>query len=195
MSKARVLVAKEGAKSIIGRDWLTALKYRIEPPITKGENAVNSNSRENDESENKLSRDAQQLVQEFPNLFKRRGRVNNYKIKIEMKDSTRITQQKGRRIPIQIQDQVDRKIKNLLDQGHIERVDTRKDDVFIQPIVLTVKKDRSVKIALDARALNDSIAKDKYQMPNLENLMDMVAKKIDGKEGQVFYSSVDMKYA
>ena len=32
-------------------------------------------------------------------------------------------------------------------------------------------------------------------MPNLENLMDMVAEKIDGKEGQVFYSSVDMKYA
>ena len=89
MSKARVLVAKKGAKSIIGRDWLTALKYKIEPPITKGENAVNSFSRESDESENKLSRDAQQLVQEFQNLFKRRGRVNNYKIKIEMKDGTR----------------------------------------------------------------------------------------------------------
>ena len=195
MSKARVLVAKKRAISIIGRDWLTALKYRIEPPITKGENAVNSISRESDESENKLSRDAQQLVQEFPNLFKRRGRVNNYKIKTEMKNGTRITQQKGRRIPIQLQDQVDSEITNLLDQEHIERVDTIKDDVFIQPVVITVKKDRSVKIALDARALNDSIAKDKYQMPNLENLMDMVAEKIDGKEGQVFYSSVDMKYA
>ena len=112
-----------------------------------------------------------------------------------MKDGTRITQQKGRRIPIQLQDQVDSEITSLLDQGHIERVDTIKDDVFIQPVVITVKKDRSVKIALDARALNDSIAKDKYQMPNLENLMDMVAEKIDGKEGQVFYSSVDMKYA
>ena len=32
-------------------------------------------------------------------------------------------------------------------------------------------------------------------MPNLENLMDMVAEKIDGTEGQIFYSSVDMKYA
>ena len=117
---------------VIGRDWLTALKYRIEPPITKGENAVNSISRESDESENKLSRDAQQLVQEFPNLFKRRGRVNNNKIKIEMKDGTRITQQKGRRIPIQFQDQVHSEIKNLLDQGHIERVDTIKDDVFIK---------------------------------------------------------------
>ena len=77
MSKARVLVAKKGAKLIIGRDWLTALKYRIEPPITKCENAVNSNSRRSDESENKLNPEAQQLVQEFPNLFKRRGRINN----------------------------------------------------------------------------------------------------------------------
>ena len=112
-----------------------------------------------------------------------------------MKDGTRVTQQKGRRIPIQLQDQVDNEIKKLLDQGHIERVHSINDDVFIQPVVITVKKDRSVKIALDARALNDSIAKDKYQMPNLDNLMDMVAGKIDGKEGQVFYSSVDMKYA
>ena len=196
MSKARVLVAKKGAKSIVGRDWLTAMKYRIEPPITKGENVVNSISNESDESENKLSRDAQHIVQEFPNLFKRRGRVNNYKIKIEMKDDTRITEQKGRRIPMQLQDLVDNEINNLLEQGHIERVDTMyEDDVFIQPVVITVKKDRSVKTALDARALNDSIAKDKYQMPNLENLMDMVAETIDGKEGQVFYSSIDMKYA
>ena len=49
MSKARVLVAKKGAKSIIGRDWLTALNYRIEPPITKRENTVNSICRESDE--------------------------------------------------------------------------------------------------------------------------------------------------
>ena len=184
-------MAKKGAKSIVGRDWLTAMNYRIEPPITKGENAVNSISRESDESEQHScssdESDAQHLVQEFPNLFKRRGRVNNYKIKIEMKDDTRITQQKGRRIPIQLQDQVDNEINKLLEQGHIERVDTIKDDVFIQPVVITVKQDRSVKIALYARALNDSIAKDKYQMPNLENLMDMVAETIDGKEGQVFF--------
>ena len=74
-------------------------------------------------------------------------------------------------------------------------MNTIKDDVFIQPVVITVKKERSVKITLDARALNNSIAKDKYQMLNLENLMDMIAEKIDGNEGQVWYSSVDMKSA
>ena len=94
MSKARVLVAKKGAKSIIRRDWLTALKYRIEPSITKGENAINSIPRERDESENKLSRDAQQLVQGFPNLFKRRGRVNNCKTKIEIKTARELHSRK-----------------------------------------------------------------------------------------------------
>ena len=190
-----MLVPKKGSKSIVGRDWLTALKYNIEQPITEGGNSVNSISCESAESENKLSPDAKQLVEEFPNLFRRRGRVNYYKIKIEMKDGTRVTQQKGRRIPIQLQEQIDKEIQNLLEQGHIQKVNNIKDDVFIQPVVITVKKDQSVKLALDARALNNSIAKDKYQMPNLENLMDMIADKIDGKEGKVLYSSVDMKYA
>ena len=67
--------------------------------------------------------------------------------------------------------------------------------MFIQPVVVTVKKDGSVKIAQDARALNASIANDKYQMPNLENLMDIVAEKVEEEEGEVFYSSVGLKYA
>ena len=50
--------------------------------------------------------------------------------------------------------------------------------LFIQPTAITVKKGRSVKIALDSRALNQEIEKDKYQTPILENLQDMVAEKL-----------------
>ena len=136
------------------------------------------------------------LVEEFPHLFKRQGRVNNYKIKIEMKNGTRrLTEQKGRRIRIRLQEQVDQEIKNLLEQGHIKKVSNTEEEVFIQPVVITVTKDRSVKLALDERVLNNSIAKDKYQLPNLESLMYMIAEKIDGKEGEVLYLSVDKKYA
>ena len=70
-----------------------------------------------------------------------------------------------------------------------------KEDVFIQPTVITVKKDRSLKIALDARALNQAIEKDKYQMPNLKNSLDMVADKLDVEKGEAWFSSVDMTYA
>ena len=60
-----------------------------------------------------------------------------------------------------------------------KKINEIKDDVFIQPTIITVKNDRSVEIALDARALNQAIDKDKYQMPNLDNLLDMVAEKLD----------------
>ena len=52
-----------------------------------------------------------------------------------------------------------------------------------------------MKIALDARALNKASDKDKYQMPNLDNLLDMVAEKLDTEEGEAWFSSVDMTYA
>ena len=32
-------------------------------------------------------------------------------------------------------------------------------------------------------------------MPKLENLMDMIAEKIEGKEGKMLFTSVDLKYA
>ena len=67
--------------------------------------------------------------------------------------------------------------------------------MFIQPTVITVKKEKSVKIALDARALSESVAKDKCQMPNLDNLIDLIAEKLDEKKtGEAWYSSVDMTY-
>ena len=93
-----------------------------------------------------------------------------------------------------MQKAVDNEVGRLLKEGHIEKINEIKDDVFIQPTVITVKKDRSVNIALDARALNQATDKDKYQMPNVENLLDMVAEKLDVETGEAWFSSV-MTYA
>ena len=80
--------------------------------------------------------------------------------------------------------------------SHIKRVDKITDEMFIQPVVITVKKDRSVKIAPDARSLNNANLKNKYQMPNLESLMEKVAEIVNNNnECEVFFTSLDMKYA
>ena len=87
-------------------------------------------------------------------------------------------------------------MKNLLAAGHIKRVDKITDDMFIQSVVITVKKERTVKIALDARSLNIVILKNKYQLPNLESLMKKVPEKMnDNKGGEEFFTSLDMQYA
>ena len=57
-----------------------------------------------------------------------------------MKDDVRISQQKGRRIPIQLQNQVNNEIEKLLKEGHFEKVDKIQDDVFIQPTVNNFEK-------------------------------------------------------
>ena len=42
VSKASVLVAPNSGKSIVGRDWLVALRYKITQPIERGECKVNA---------------------------------------------------------------------------------------------------------------------------------------------------------
>ena len=58
-----------------------------------------------------------------------------------------------------MQEAVEAEIDKLLKEGHIRRVETVRDEVFIQPVVVTVKKDKTVKIALDARSMNNAILK------------------------------------
>ena len=67
----------------------------------------------------------QQLVREFPKFFRRKRHVKmkNYEIIFKMKDDAKVTQQKGRLVPIQLQNQVDKEIEKLLREGQIEKVD------------------------------------------------------------------------
>ena len=117
-------------------------------------------------------------------------------MRIEFKQNAKITQQKGRRVPVQLQEAVQKEIERLLEEGRIENVNEVTDKQFIQPVVITVKEDKSVKIALDARAINNEIVKDKYQMPNLEHLVDLVVEQLDNKEQvKALYTSLDMRYA
>ena len=124
--KARVLVAPNSGKSIVGRDWLIALRYQIKQPIESGEcerttQVVNSDRsvnnikcERNTQAENcnrivnspnpeeKISPEVRQFIGEFPKLFKRRGHVKSYEIKINMKSNAKISQRKSRRVPIQL---------------------------------------------------------------------------------------------
>ena len=106
-----------------------------------------------------------------------------------------MTQQKGRRVPFQLQTAVEAEIAKLIKEGHIRQIDKINNEVFIQPIVITVKRNKTVKIALDARQLNKAIQKDKYQMPNLENLMEQVADiRNSTNEGEIRFTSLDIQY-
>ena len=57
--------------------------------------------------------------------------------------------------------------KRLIKHGYVERATESTKDCFVSPAVITVNKDKSVKIALDSRKLNEVTVKRKAQTPNM----------------------------
>ena len=77
---------------------------------------------------------------------------------------------------------MEQEIRSLIDQGHIIKLEKCSDHQFISPIVIKVKKDQSIKLALDSKQINKKIHKNKYQMPNIDVLLDKKAQSAE--EGQ-----------
>ena len=88
-------------------------------------------------------------------------------------------------------------LKKLSAQGHIENLQECSDKNFNSPIVITFKNDKPVKLALDSKVLNKAIHNNKYQMPNIDSLIDSISQHInDSNPGDnVFFSTIDLKYA
>ena len=127
---------------------------------------------------------------QFHHLFRRVGRIRNYKLQAEFFKNLVPIQQKGRRVPIKLQEKVDKEIEKLLEQGHIQKLKECSDKHFVSPIAITVKKDGSVQLALESRELNKQVHKNKYQMPNIEERMDTVGQTIgERKQGDVFFDN------
>ena len=135
--KARISVSRSGAKSIIGRDWLHYLPYSIEP-----EKRGKSNTLKNINKESEISTERWKIVvkEQFPKHFERKSRIENHQIHAKLYEGTVPKQQKGRRVPVQLQQAVQQEINRLLQERHIVKVDESKEDVFLQHTVITVKK-------------------------------------------------------
>ena len=87
-------------------------------------------------------------------------------------------QQKGRRIPVHLQERVEGEFNKLMDQNHVINLDECSDRQFISPIVITVKKDQTVKLASDSQNINKFIHKNNNQMPNIDLLLDNTAEVV-----------------
>ena len=117
-------------------------------------------------------------------------------MKIQLKGDAKLIEQKGRPIPIHLQQLVEKEIEKLIKQGHIEKANNIDENCFVSPAVITVKKDKSVKMALDSRKLNEITVKRKAQMPNMEELISRISRKIaDGPADEIWISKFDLDYA
>ena len=133
---------------------------------------------------------------EFKDLFYNNTEIKDAIVKINLKENVSNIQQKGRPIPIHLQDQVAEELKRLMKIGHLERATEINEDCFVSPAVITVKKDKSIKIALDSRKINEATIKRKAQMPNMEELISKISRKVsEEKEGEIHITKLDFDCA
>ena len=118
----------------------------------------------------------QSLAKEFQEIISRIGKSKYHTVNSKFHRNYGVTHQKGRKVPIHIQPKVKIELEKLLNEGHIENLSNCSDQFFISPIVITVKKNQSIKMALDSKILNKAIDNNKYQMPNIDSLMQIISR-------------------
>ena len=91
--KARMLVARPGAKSIVGRDWLNYSQYSTE--ATKKSKTCNSVILVNSKTNKAIGKWTNEMKLEFLELFERRGKIIYHKNHATLHEGTELKQQKG----------------------------------------------------------------------------------------------------
>ena len=136
------------------------------------------------------------IFNEFKNLFTRVGKILKHRKVTHFHSPFKPIQSKGRRVPLHLLAVMNEELKRVQTEGHIIKLEKCDEDCFISPILITRKKDTSIKLALDSMLLNDQIFKNKYQMPNIHELIDNLALQISEKSnGRVWFSNLDLKNA
>ena len=185
---AKFTVVADGLRSLIGRDLFDQLGLAVTKSSSPKGKLVNNISSSSEFKE--------QIAKTFPNLVSCIGRSKNQVAKSNVHKDFEPRHQKGRRIPINLQDKVNKELKKLLDGKHIIKFSSCPDNCFLSPIVVTVRKDQTIKLALDSKILNKAIHKNKYQMPNIDTLIESISQQISAPASQntTYFYTLDQKY-
>ena len=89
-----------------------------------------------------------------------------------------------RRLPFALEEPVEREIHKLLASDVIESISTSS---FVSPIVVTTKRDNTIRLCVDYRRINSFTVPDQYPIPSVDELF----SKIPGSAR--YFSKIDLK--
>ena len=131
----------------------------------------------------------EKVFKKFPDLFENNETIKDMEINIQLKLPNKTKSQTG--TPTSTR-RCGTRIEKLIKSGHLEKINDVHEDCFVSPVVITVKSDKSVKIALDSRNLNDSCIKMRQHMPNMEELLNQISVEVTrDRTVQLFMSKID----
>ena len=179
-----LITENKNTQPLLGLDWLDKLDIGLQGSWKT--NVI----RHVEEDERR-----KKIIDEHEELFKNNHTIKDLTIDIQLKKDVKPIQQKGRPVPIHFQKRVREELEKRIESEHLEKADKTTENCFISPAVITIKKVKSVKIALDSRKLNEACKKRKAAMPNMEELISKTSAKITKGEREIWMSKIDLDYA
>ena len=189
--EAILTVVEDGLRIIIGKDLFSshglAVVQQHQSDIGKCVNNIN----------NSACKIKETIAAQFTQLVSRIGLSRTHVAKSKFHQKFTAKHQKGRRVPTNLQPRVTAELERLQKAGDIEKLSSCSDKHFISPIVITVKKDQSIKLALDSKVLNKAIHKNKNQMPIIKMLIDTISQHLTHTQTgqQAYFTTLDLKHA
>ena len=104
-----LLITKANITPLMGLDWMKRLKITI----NSNTEAIKIHNIRMDNNDKRILK----LKNEFKDLFYNNTEIKDTIVKINLKENANIVQQKGRPIPIHLQDQVAEELKRLIKNG------------------------------------------------------------------------------
>ena len=179
-----LITEKKITQPLLGLDWLDKLEIGLQG--SRETNIIRNIS---------TNGNGERIFEDFEKLFKTNHTIKDLTLEIQSKKDAKPIQQKGRPVPIHFRRIVKNELDKLIEKGHLEKADKTTENCFISPAVITIKKDKSVKIALDSRKLNESCIKRKATMPNMKELISQISAKLTQSDGEIWMSKIDLNYA
>ena len=177
-----LITENKNTQPLFGLDWFDKLEIGLQG--CKKTNVI----RYVEEEERR-----KKIIDEHEDLFRNNHTIKDFTIDIQLKKDVKPIQQKAQLVPIHFQKIVCEELEKLIGKGHLEKTDKTTENCFISPAVITIKKDKSVKIALDSRKLNEACIKRKATMLNMEELISKISAKTTKGDGE--NPKIDLDYA
>ena len=155
--KAEIYVTSQKTVPILGLQ--TCLKLGL---IQPGENVDEIHA---------VSRDQlteESLQNSYPEVFNGLGKYEG-KYKIRLREDAEPIIQPPRRVPPKLLPALRQKLQEMEQRGVIEKVDQPTD--WVSNLVITEKKDGSIRLCLDPRQLNKSIKREHFPTPTMEDII------------------------